>query len=58
MLELRPRTPSPHYERILFYVMKRNNRPTGVVRRVLIVDAAGNRNRFDFSNMQWNPRTA
>jgi outer membrane lipoprotein carrier protein len=58
VLELRPRTPSPHYERILFYVMKRDGRPTGVVRRVLIVDAAGNRNRFDFSNMRWNPRTA
>ena len=57
VLELTPRTPSPHYERILFYVMKRNDRPTGVVRRVLIVDAAGNRNRFDFSNMEWNPAT-
>ncbi len=58
VLELTPRTPSPHYERILFYVMKRDGRPTGVVRRVLIVDSAGNRNRFDFSNMQWNPHTS
>jgi len=58
VLELTPRTASPHYERILFYVMKQNGRPTGVVRRVLIVDAAGNRNRFDFSNMEWDPPTS
>jgi outer membrane lipoprotein carrier protein len=58
VLELTPRTPSPHYDRILFYVMKQQGRPTGVVRRVLIVDSAGNRNRFDFSDMQWNPRTS
>jgi len=56
VLELRPRRPSPHYERILFYVMRQDDRPTGVVRRVLIVDAGGNRNRFDFSDMRWNPR--
>ncbi len=55
VLELRPREPSPHYDRILFYVLKQNGRPTGVVRRVLIIDPAGNRNRFDFSEMQWNP---
>jgi len=56
VLELRPREPSPQYDRILFYVLKQDGRPTGVVRRVLIVDPAGNRNRFDFSQLQWNPR--
>jgi outer membrane lipoprotein carrier protein len=56
VLELRPRRPSPHYDRILFYVLRQEGRPSGVVRRVLIIDAAGNRNRFDFSEMQWNPR--
>jgi outer membrane lipoprotein carrier protein len=55
VLELRPRAASPHYDRILFYVLTQNARPTGVVRRVLIIDPAGNRNRFDFSEMQWNP---
>lgn len=55
VLELRPREASPHYDRILFYVLKRDGRPTGVVRRVLIVDPSGNRNRFDFSNVSWNP---
>lgn len=55
VLELRPKTESPHYDRILFYVPRQDNRPSGVVRRVLIVDPHGNRNRFDFSNMQWNP---
>ncbi|MEM9192819.1 MAG: outer membrane lipoprotein carrier protein LolA [Myxococcota bacterium] len=56
VLELRPREPTPHYDRILFYVMRQDGRPSGIVRRVLIVDASGNRNRFDFSNFQWNPR--
>ena len=56
VLELRPREPSPHYDRILFYVMRDEGRPTGVVRRVLIIDPAGNRNRFDFAEMQWNPQ--
>ena len=55
VLELRPRVATPHYERILFYVLKQGNRPAGVVRRVLIVDSAGNRNRFDFSDLAWNP---
>lgn len=52
VLELRPRSPSPHYERILFYVDA--GRARGVVHRVLIIDHAGNRNRFDFSNFQFN----
>lgn len=58
VLELRPRAPNPNYDRILFYVLKQDDRPTGVVRRVLIIDPAGNRNRFDFSEMQWNPRVS
>lgn len=56
VLELRPKTPTPHYDRILFYVLKHEGRPSGVVRRVLIVDGSGNRNRFDFSEMKWNPK--
>ncbi len=55
VLELRPRTPSPHYERILFYVEK-DPRLAGLVRRVLIIDPDGNRNRFDFSKLQFNRR--
>lgn len=55
VLELRDRQPNPHYDRILFYVAGRNGRPLGVVRRVLIVDEAGNRNRFDFENVRFDP---
>jgi len=54
VLELRPRQPAPQYDRILFYVAQQEGRPIGVVRRVLIVDASGNRNRFDFTAMQFN----
>ena len=53
VLELRPRTPSPHYERILFYVEK-DPRLSGLVRRVLIIDPSGNRNRFDFGKLRFN----
>ncbi|MCA9581013.1 MAG: outer membrane lipoprotein carrier protein LolA, partial [Myxococcales bacterium] len=42
----------------LFYVMKKDGRTTGVVRRVLIVDAAGNRNRFDFFDFEWDPKVS
>ncbi len=56
VLELRPRTPSPHYEKVLFFIqiVEQRGRRAGVVKRVLIVDAAGNRNRFDFRNLQFN----
>lgn len=54
VLELRGRTPSPHYERILFYVAARGGRSLGVVKRVLVVDEAGNRNRFDFSDVDFD----
>lgn len=58
VLELRPRQATPNYERILFFVAKQEGRPIGVVRRVLIVDSAGNRNRFDFSEMSFNADAA
>ncbi|MDH5491979.1 MAG: outer membrane lipoprotein carrier protein LolA [Myxococcales bacterium] len=54
VLELRPREPSPHYERVLFFVRIPEGTPAGVIHRVLIIDSAGNRNRFDFSNMRFN----
>lgn len=53
VLELMPKKPSPHYERILFYVDGDPAR-AGLVHRVLIVDGSGNRNRFDFSGMRFN----
>ncbi len=53
VLELRARVESPHYQRILFYV-ERDPRLRGLVRRVLIIDQNGNRNRFDFSAFEFN----
>ncbi len=53
VLELMPKKPSTHYERILFFVDGDRAR-AGLVHRVLIVDAAGNRNRFDFSGLRFN----
>ena len=53
VLELRPRKDTPHYDRILFYVDADPNR-LGLVHRVLIVDPAGNRNRFDFRKLKFN----
>jgi outer membrane lipoprotein carrier protein len=53
VLELLPKTRSPHYERILFYVDADPKR-AGLVHRVLIVDASGNRNRIDFKQPRFN----
>jgi len=53
VLELLPKRPSPHYERILFYVDGDEKR-AGLVHRVLIVDGAGNRNRIDFKTPKFN----
>ncbi|WP_437951069.1 outer membrane lipoprotein carrier protein LolA [Sorangium sp. So ce296] len=48
----KPRAPTPHYELVMFYIDKAllAKKDPGVVRRVLILDAQGNRNRFDFEN--------
>jgi outer membrane lipoprotein carrier protein len=53
VLELLPRAKSPHYERLLFYVDSDPKR-IGLVHRVLIVDANGNRNRLDFKTPKFN----
>ena len=50
VLELRPTTPQPTYERIVFYV----DRASYQVVRTAVIDAQGNQNRFDFSNPQVN----
>jgi outer membrane lipoprotein carrier protein len=39
-----PKTPTPAYQKVFFYVDKQ----TAQVRRVLILDGQGNHNRFDF----------
>jgi outer membrane lipoprotein carrier protein len=44
VLEGTPKEASPAYQKLLMYV----DGPTSQVRRVLILDAQGNRNRFDF----------
>jgi outer membrane lipoprotein carrier protein len=41
-----PKTPTPAYQKVFFYVDKQ----TKQVRRVLILDGQGNHNRFDFDN--------
>lgn len=53
VLELKPRRPTPHFERLLFYVESAQNL-RGLVRRLVIIDASGNRNRFDFSQFKFN----
>jgi outer membrane lipoprotein carrier protein len=45
-----PIQPTPAYSKVLFFV----DLGTSQVRRVLIVDGQGNRNRFDFVNPQFN----
>jgi len=50
VLEARPTTPQPTYERIVFYV----DRATFQVSRTALIDAQGNTNRIDFRNPQVN----
>lgn len=45
-----PKEANPAYEKVLFYV----DTATSQVRRVLVIDGQGNRNRFDFVNPQVN----
>lgn len=56
VLELRPKRPTPHFERLVFYVtiVEHGGKRAGIIRRVLILDAAGNRNRFDFKNPRFD----
>ncbi|MBL8602730.1 MAG: outer membrane lipoprotein carrier protein LolA [Myxococcales bacterium] len=54
VLELRPTTPQPTYERIVFYV----DRNSYQVVRTAVIDAQGNQNRFDFSNPRVNMNLA
>lgn len=56
VLQLIPRKPSANYEQLVFYVrmLETGDKRAGVVQRVLIIDAAGNRNRFDFSKIKFN----
>lgn len=46
VLEGTPKDPTPAYQKVLLYV----DAATAQVRRVLILDAQGNRNRFEFVN--------
>jgi outer membrane lipoprotein carrier protein len=41
-----PKTATPAYSKVLFYV----DASTSQVRRVMVIDGQGNRNRFDFDN--------
>jgi outer membrane lipoprotein carrier protein len=53
VLELRPKQLSPHFDRLLFYV-ETAAAVRGLVRRLVIIDSSGNRNRFDFSGLKFN----
>jgi outer membrane lipoprotein carrier protein len=56
VLQLIPRRPTPNYEQLVFYVrtLTHGGKRAGVVQRVLIIDSAGNRNRFDFAKFKFN----
>ncbi|MEZ4287046.1 MAG: outer membrane lipoprotein carrier protein LolA [Polyangiales bacterium] len=58
VLELRPKTRSQQYEQVLFFVqvVKVGSKKAGVIKRVLIVDHSGNRNRFDFHRIRFNEK--
>jgi outer membrane lipoprotein carrier protein len=49
-----PKTATPAYSKVLFYV----DQGTSQVRRVMIIDGQGNRNRFDFEAPKVNQAVA
>ena len=49
-----PKIPTPAYTKVLFYV----DAGTSQVRRVMVIDGQGNRNRFDFNNPRVNDPVA
>ncbi|MBK8172209.1 MAG: outer membrane lipoprotein carrier protein LolA [Sandaracinaceae bacterium] len=57
VLELTPRHANPHFARIQLYVtrVQVGQATAGVVDRVLILEHTGNRNRFDFTSMNYRP---
>ncbi|MFW2386966.1 MAG: LolA family protein [Polyangiales bacterium] len=56
VLQLIPKRPTPNYEQLVFYVrtLTTEGKRAGIVQRVLIIDSAGNRNRFDFAKIKFN----
>jgi outer membrane lipoprotein-sorting protein len=50
VVELRPKTPTAQYQRLVFFVSGQNYQ----VLRTLVVDQAGNRNKMEFSNPHLN----
>jgi outer membrane lipoprotein carrier protein len=56
VLELKAKRPSPHFDRLLFFV-ETQAQVRGLVRRIVIIDPSGNRNRFDFSAFKFNTGT-
>lgn len=54
VLKGEPKEPTPAYQTMLLYV----DAKTAQVRRVMLIDAQGNRNRFDFLNPVVNEKTA
>lgn len=56
VLELTPKTASPHFERLVLYVQvtAQAGRRAATLQRLVILDAAGNRNRFDFARPRYN----
>jgi outer membrane lipoprotein carrier protein len=56
VLQLIPKRSTPNYEQLVFYVrtLTTEGKRAGIVQRVLIIDSAGNRNRFDFAKIKFN----
>jgi outer membrane lipoprotein carrier protein len=52
VLEGKPRTASPYYEKVFFFVDKAllDKGDAGAIARVIVLDAQGNRNRFSFES--------
>ena len=56
VLELTPKTPTPHYEKVLLFVSYDSVHSVAGVSRIVIINHVGDRTKYEFSAPVWNAR--
>lgn len=56
VLEMTPKTPTSHYEKVLLFVAYDAAHSAAGVSRIVIINHVGDRTKYEFSAPQWNAR--
>src|SRR5258706_16049171 len=54
VLEMTPKSPTPHYEKVLLFVAYDAAHALGGVSRIVIINHVGDRTKYEFSAPRWN----